>query len=74
MTVQDREGMVLTGVTPQSRDRYEQGRDLFVCYVGDPQAEADAAIAASPAFAIAKHARPASEALFKRAPSLPVAV
>ncbi|MDP1909920.1 MAG: tetratricopeptide repeat protein, partial [Hyphomicrobium sp.] len=53
MTVHDREGIVLTGATPESRDRYEHGSDLFLCYVGDPQAEADAAIAASPGFAMA---------------------
>ena len=53
MTVHDREGIVLTGATPQSRDRYEHGCDLFLCYIGDPQAEADAAIAGSPGFAMA---------------------
>jgi hypothetical protein len=53
MTVHDREGHVLTGASPEARDHYERGLDLLRCYIGDPLAAADAAIAAAPDFAMA---------------------
>ena len=53
MTVHDREGHVLTGATAEARDHYERSLDLLRCYIGDPLAAADAAIAASPGFAMA---------------------
>lgn len=53
MTVHDREGLALTGGTPESRDLFEHALDLQHCYLGDPLKAMDRAIAAAPGFAMA---------------------
>jgi len=53
MTVHDREGLELTGATPEARDLFERALELQRCYLGDPLKAMDRAIAAAPGFAMA---------------------
>jgi hypothetical protein len=52
-TLTDQHGHRLTGASAAARDHYEQALGLLRLYSGDPLAAADAAIAASPGFAMA---------------------
>ena len=53
MAIEDREGHVLTGASQEARDHYQRGLDLQRCYIGNPLEAVEAAIAASPGFAMA---------------------
>jgi hypothetical protein len=53
MNSSDMQGHSLSGATAAGVAHYAQGSRLFQCYLGDPLAEAEAAIAASPAMPMA---------------------
>ncbi len=53
MTVLDREGLELTGATPEARDLFEHALDLQHCYLGEPLKAMEQAISAAPGFAMA---------------------
>jgi tetratricopeptide (TPR) repeat protein len=48
MTARDSQGNALTGASPESAAYYQQALKLLLCYIGDPLAETEAAIATSP--------------------------
>jgi tetratricopeptide (TPR) repeat protein len=53
MSLRDLQGNALTGANAAGLERYLKGLRLFECYLGDPLAEAQAAIAAAPAMPMA---------------------
>ena len=53
MSQTDQHGHPLSGASAEARDHYERALGLFRLYSGDPLAAAEAAIAASPDFAMA---------------------
>ncbi|MEZ5830086.1 MAG: tetratricopeptide repeat protein [Dongiaceae bacterium] len=53
MVIKDHRGAALTGANTKSLELYETAVCQFNCYVGDPVATADSAIAESPDFAMA---------------------
>ena len=53
MHYKDVHGHQLTGANAASVDHFERGCALFRCYVGDPLAEAQAAVAAAPDMSMA---------------------
>jgi len=54
MSRHDAQGNAVTGATAEGLARYEQAAQQLRCYTGDPLAEAEAAIAASPAMPMAQ--------------------
>src|SRR5512134_588631 len=53
MTIQDSLGHALSGATPQSLEHYESASADFRCYINDPLAGAQQALAASPEMTMA---------------------
>lgn len=53
MSSKDPQGLALSGADPISLPHYENALGQFQCYVGDPLASVDAALAASPDFVMA---------------------
>lgn len=53
MTVLDRQGLELTGATPEARDLFERALDLQHCYLGEPLKAMELAISSAPGFAMA---------------------
>ena len=53
MSSKDPLGLALSGADPISLPHYENALGQFQCYVGDPLASVDAALAASPDFLMA---------------------
>lgn len=51
--MQDPHGLPLSGATPESLVAYQQALDQFSCFVGDPLALADQAVAAAPGMPMA---------------------
>jgi tetratricopeptide (TPR) repeat protein len=51
--MKDLHGHALSGATGDSLDAYQRGLDAFRCFVGDPAADAEAALAASPSMTMA---------------------
>lgn len=53
MTLRDRLGLAMTGATREALDHYEQALHELQCFIGDPVATVDRAIAAAPGFVMA---------------------
>ncbi len=53
MTIKDRFGHILSGATAKARDHYEDSLAALRCYIGDPVASVDQALAECPNFAMA---------------------
>jgi hypothetical protein len=73
MTVTDANGLALSGANERSLAHYEQALALLRCYVGDPVAAVDAAIAESPGFTMAHLLRGWLHLLGTEPDALPVA-
>lgn len=53
MTLRDSLGLTMTGATREALDHYEQALHELQCFIGDPVATVDRAIAAAPGFVMA---------------------
>ena len=73
MTIKDSLGNALTGAEPASLPAYETALNQLRCYIGDPVASVDQALAASPRFVMAHALRAYLHLLGTEPDALPVA-
>jgi tetratricopeptide (TPR) repeat protein len=73
MALQDRLGNACSGATPASIEHFEHALRLLQCYIGDPLATADAAVAESPGMVMAQALRAWLVLLGTEVPARPLA-